>query len=95
MTLKLGDMVRAPGRVSRCRVSRDRREWRRARFWAVPIEGMFVGVRNYQNGVLNYGTAWDDPTWFKQDGTVKVALLAIDPRHNPTPVLYDECEVIK
>jgi len=55
---------------------------------------MFVGVRTYVNGVCQYGNNYDDPTVFIGDEWIKVALICNDPRHAPTPVLYNECEVL-
>jgi hypothetical protein len=97
--LKLGDKVRAPVRLLRRREWQNggRREWVKPEWKSSPVEGVFVGVRTYANGVVMWGSsdALDgDPPYFVADTWLKVALICNDPRQKPTPVLYDECEVI-
>lgn len=91
--LKLGDKVRAPVRLLRNRQSL-RRAWYKPPWKSNPIEGVFVGVRTYANGVVEGGMHYDDPAIFIGDEWIKVALICSDPRQKPTPVMYDECEVI-
>lgn len=93
-TLKLGDRVRAPGRLVRRKKWRGRHEWYKPEWSNFPIEGVFVGVRTYVNGTCSAGMDYDDPTVFTGDEWIKVALICKDPRQRPIPVLYNECEVI-
>jgi hypothetical protein len=96
--LKLGDKVRAPVRLLRRRqyCNGGHREWVKPDWKHSPVEGVFVGVRTYANGVVNWGSpGYDgDPPVFIADKWLKVALICTDPRQKPIPVMYDECEVI-
>lgn len=91
--MKLGQRVRAPGKVSRVYDGlTERHLWKRST-WAKPVEGIFVGDRSYQTGKSHWGDGEDEGSYFVQDGTVRIALIALNPRHNPVPVLYSECEL--
>lgn len=94
MILKLGDRVRAPGRLLRRREFRGRHEWYKPLWMHAGVEGVFVGVRTYVNGTVSGGFNADDPLVFKGNEWIKVALICSDPRKKPVAVLYDECEVI-
>lgn len=88
---KLGEKVRAPGRVRRACRPYNHVEWVRPSL-ARPLEGVYVGSRHYQNGKIWFGD--EAGCHFEQKGTVKIALIAIHDRRNPVPVLYSETEKI-
>ena len=93
-TLKLGDRVRAPGRLFRRKQCPGRNEWRKPGWKSRPVEGIFVGVRTYVNGTTSVPQNYDDPVVFEGDEWIKIALICEDARHKPVPCLYSECEVI-
>ena len=88
MKLKLGDRVSSTCRLHRRKVWKGRNEWYR-----IPgaVVGVFVGWRTYANGIVARD---EEGNHFEADEWIKVALICQNPRHNPIPVPYDECEVI-
>ncbi len=96
--LKLGDKVRAPVRLLRRRDWKNggRRDWAKPEWKTSPVEGVFVGVRTYANGIVEWGGGGidGDPPYFIADKWLKVALICTDARHRPIPVMYDDCEVV-
>jgi hypothetical protein len=48
-----------------------------------PREGIFLGYRTLQNGIVHYGYGGDDPTTWEQTSTVRVALVCFSERENP------------
>ena len=57
-----------------------------------PIVGIYVGIRFYQNGYTIWsgeGNEWQATEY------VKIALIAVHPRHNPIPVLYSDMGILE
>ena len=90
--MQLGAKVTATKRIFRHQlegVKANRKEWYTPN-WArhKPINGIYIGVRTYQNGTVE----WEDDVGmtFMPDEWIKVALIVTDARQKPIPVLYSD-----
>ena len=94
---ELGTRVRASDRlVRKVDYRTGRKDWIRYLDWirkAVSVEGIYIGCRTYQNGVVHYGGA-EEMTYFEPDGYVSVWLIVTHGNLNPIPVLPEDVEVI-
>ena len=95
MKFELGATVTATGRIFRRHldgVKANRKEWYRPDWAQRPITGIYIGVRTYQNGIIE----WEEDVGFifTADEWIKVALIVTDVRQRPIPVLYSEMQPV-
>lgn len=90
MMIPLGAKVRAPGRIFRQRQG-SIRKWYKPTWRQKPIEGIYIGVRTYANGIAEW---YDYGTEFTANEHIKVALIVQSTRTKPIPVMYDDVELI-
>ena len=89
-TLGFGDRVVVTNVMSRRQKGNDK-TWEPRPDYIKPKrrEGIFLGYRTLQNGIVHYGYNGDDPTTWEYTGTVRVALVCMSARTNPVYVPLD------
>ena len=93
--MELGAKVTATKRIYRHQlggIKANRKEWYTPDWDRhKPITGIYIGVRTYQNGTVEWHN--DEGTTFTPDEWIKVALIVTDVRKKPIPVLYSDMSV--
>lgn len=89
---KHGDIVKFTHKMVRMRHPvGDRKSWT-----PIPCEGqgIYLGPRVKQNGVVHIPENCDALAWFVPDEYITVALVSVDLRSQPLPVCLEGLEVV-
>lgn len=83
------------GQRVRCAVRLVRKESYPTKSWienTIPVEGLYIGKRSYQNGELDWLGPEEGHAWI-QRGTIPVGLIVTSPNKNPIPVPFYKIEI--